>query len=1012
MAETINLLKAAVLGDGYSAELLDYIDRIDVRPPAAYLKALDQFIRAGQRHEWWDRVGDICILGTGVLQSSLTGLKGFFDYADMTVVGTVTAEYRLGITASTGAYVNTGTLAGNLPGVDLNTNSLAVGVTSDLPGPWQEAGATGTAGLQSFSIRSSGAFRSGFWSCASQIQFGGANCPGLTMGVRTNSDGGFSVRETTVASWANPAVSLPNANFTICKSHPASSSSPNRILMVMVGGGDWTEAEAVAFSEDFTQLVAALGQLDLISVEPQVFGPSCYGKNALSFLPSDVRFIQSAPPPLNDSIDYAQYANFPVTGCFTRPYTVANNTNEALNADPIETVNGEEYVIVEHEDHGLLAGDTAELKGVAAGNGFTSAQLNREQIITAIDDVDHYRVVPAAGTAASASGSIGGASCQVSNRSVRAQPSTWTKPYSDDGLWIFGWSNRGEREEEGGDIVTYTRKPNDLNPGLTRRVAPFANVQCRPAYTTHDLAIGATLVYYAHILGYDERDEADDPLGQGWRDIADAWGYDGDVDILTWQEAVDSKETLFTTSLEGFAASYDKIILSPLTIGAVPNIVGIALDNEHVDNRTGEKQLAFITRLGQIADAKGKKVMILSHSVHTTQGSRNGWTSGTTGSAYLAMQDPNIHLIGINVDQITDPPGAVDYCEAQISFLGGGVGDPPLEKMLLQFGLGTGPNTVSLEKCQEIADWWYPRGIRWTGIRRLAMSQGGNEWRFAQQQTSIYSGLSTRLLTATQIANEYDRNVVIDAGRKSLLITLIQNLMDDGIWFDLDALWLYAAENEAQALRDIKSGIVSVPIDTPTFTVDRGYTFNGTSQYIATGFTPSANGVHMKVPTYVTSHSQNESGEQVAVWERGTVASDGYAAGAFQTTLRNLQLRPRSAGGSLGGRANSPLLETVMASSDGFSSVMRIRNSDRLAITWKNGVQQGTGSPQSASTSDATSREIYVGALNNDGTASDFRASQISAVVLAPPMVLGSGGQKHTALYNRIREHLVAVGAV
>ena len=65
---------------------------------------------------------------------------------------------------------------------------------------------------------------------------------------------------------------------------------------------------------------------------------------------------------------------------------------------------------------------------------------------------------------------------------------------------------------------------------------------------------------------------------------------------------------------------------------------------------------------------------------------------------------------------------------------------------------------------------------------------------------------------------------------------LIIGLKADGIWSKLDRLWIYAAENTASALTDLKTGALATTVSSPTFdtTNFRGYIGNGAG-YIQSG---------------------------------------------------------------------------------------------------------------------------------------------------------------------------------
>lgn len=75
--------------------------------------------------------------------------------------------------------------------------------------------------------------------------------------------------------------------------------------------------------------------------------------------------------------------------------------------------------------------------------------------------------------------------------------------------------------------------------------------------------------------------------------------------------------------------------------------------------------------------------------------------------------------------------------------------------------------------------------------------------------------------------------------RKTLVNDLIVGLKADGLFTKLDRLWLHAGENQPSALTDIVADSSATTVNSPTFTIDRGYTGNGTTSYLASGYKSS-----------------------------------------------------------------------------------------------------------------------------------------------------------------------------
>ncbi len=80
----------------------------------------------------------------------------------------------------------------------------------------------------------------------------------------------------------------------------------------------------------------------------------------------------------------------------------------------------------------------------------------------------------------------------------------------------------------------------------------------------------------------------------------------------------------------------------------------------------------------------------------------------------------------------------------------------------------------------------------------------------------------------------------ISAARRNLVTLTHSQLGAKGLVSKLDRLWLFAAENQPSALTDIIAGVKATNVASTTFTVDRGYTGNGSTMYIDTNFNPTS----------------------------------------------------------------------------------------------------------------------------------------------------------------------------
>lgn len=236
-----------------------------------------------------------------------------------------------------------------------------------------------------------------------------------------------------------------------------------------------------------------------------------------------------------------------------------------------------------------------------------------------------------------------------------------------------------------------------------------------------------------------------------------------------------------------------------------------------------------------------------------------------------------------------------------------------------------------------------------------------------------------------------------DATRKTVINTLIKSLKDNGIWNVLDVLYILASHDAQAAQMNWKAATFPLtPMLTPTFTVDRGYDFNGTTQYLRTGFVPSTNGVQFKV---------NDA--SAFIWCRENIAggSGVISLGAQgASSVRQMKINPRHTSGqyfySLNADAN--VQHGTVTDSTGLTHINRVVST--TVEVYKNGISGGTATSTS---SNVPAVEVDIGALNANGTITGFDSKQIAAVGLGGSL----DATKALALYNALQAYMTAVGA-
>ena len=195
-------------------------------------------------------------------------------------------------------------------------------------------------------------------------------------------------------------------------------------------------------------------------------------------------------------------------------------------------------------------------------------------------------------------------------------------------------------------------------------------------------------------------------------------------------------------------------------------------------------------------------------------------------------------------------------------------------------------------------------------------------------------------------------------------------------------------------MTSLKQRRLATAVAAPTFTTDRGYAFNGTTQYLNTGFIPSTNGINC-----------TGTNQRLGVYERTNVSSAGISAGTLDAAGRNLTINNRT-GTTATSRTNGLTASFTLSVNDsrGLKAASRAGGGSTVKM-FNRGVKL-TDATIAAGTA-APTRAIYVACFNNAGTAASFRASSVGFVVVGGPL----SDAQELAQYNAIQAWATSVGA-
>lgn len=249
-----------------------------------------------------------------------------------------------------------------------------------------------------------------------------------------------------------------------------------------------------------------------------------------------------------------------------------------------------------------------------------------------------------------------------------------------------------------------------------------------------------------------------------------------------------------------------------------------------------------------------------------------------------------------------------------------------------------------------------------------------------------YNVNAIKLFNATTVAP--------NGPRRRLISNTIQLLEQYNLWNRLDVFWATASATTQLSGLNWKdpNSFALTAVNSPTFVADRGYTGDGSTSYLTTGFNISSSGLL----------SQNNA--HAGIWMRTTpdAAINRLSLGAINTN--GIQVGSNNVGSAILSRAFAaasdvqtgvPLLGHVVASRSGATA----------GTVWKNGVL--LASPVTASAA-PPSTTVYLLARNNNGTADSFSNGQIAAAHIGQNLTAAD----MQALYFILNRYMMAVGAV
>ncbi len=252
-----------------------------------------------------------------------------------------------------------------------------------------------------------------------------------------------------------------------------------------------------------------------------------------------------------------------------------------------------------------------------------------------------------------------------------------------------------------------------------------------------------------------------------------------------------------------------------------------------------------------------------------------------------------------------------------------------------------------------------------------------------------YEAETVDLLTRMTGATSVTRQLTINR--------TIKLLKDSGIWTKLDALWILAAQDSQAARLNWKStGSTIIAVNSPTFTVDRGYNGNGTTSYLNTTWSAITNGIN-----YIQDDAS------MGIYSLTNSTSDtGIDMGAGGGLVEFTQIRLRTTADAMAGTINA-VTGGASASATGNTNSLGLFSLTRTSSTnfgiYKNGILCGAASQISMLPGNAAKNICARGSIV--GTASLFTTRRYAMAYF------GAGSIDQYVFYTIIQSYLSDLGA-
>jgi len=231
------------------------------------------------------------------------------------------------------------------------------------------------------------------------------------------------------------------------------------------------------------------------------------------------------------------------------------------------------------------------------------------------------------------------------------------------------------------------------------------------------------------------------------------------------------------------------------------------------------------------------------------------------------------------------------------------------------------------------------------------------------------------------------------------LNNLCKCLKENDIYSYLDIMYIFAIDGDSDmaTINFITPASYQITkVNSPTFTTNQGFDFNGTTQSLNSNWIPGTNGINYTRDDASFFAYINDA---VSANSRNDLGASNNADGVTNA----ITLNSRNGSNNYTARINdNTATDAGVSTSIGFHQLKRLGTSGTRKYLWKDGTLQTSSATVSTT---LVTVPVFIGATNGNGTATNFSTREVSFIAFGNSM-----DGKELKFYNCWNTYKIAIG--